>query len=692
LLSAHAASVSSATDQTAFDDNFPLPSISGDMFVPRIDEGHSGAVTHFEDKYSGFPVPLRFRGEELRPQLQFSRMQNPLPSDASLRWAEPRSGLSLNGAHQSPASMQLRSIVLTAAILAGGARAAAQDVRVEVVEAATGKPIVGANVALLDSAAVTPLGGGFSDLKGRTDLRAPARGPYRVRADKVGYDSWTSVQLNLGDKPVYVRVGMAPTRIPAPIMPRSETACQELTGPGTPAGDLWVELKKALTANAMTEAQGLVPLDVDLYERVLDRNLSIVSERAEQRTRITRRPATGISWDQLDSARRGVASNNDVYRAPDAATILSDQFVKSHCYAAIRGYGPESGLTGLEFKPARIAGQPELTGVLWLDPKANALRSLSFDYVNLPIPLRIARTTGRVEFQQLAGGQWIVPRWYIRMPRITRVNSTNAGAPAISSDTLIGYQEVGGAARPAGTAPVSTGDAAAPSPPGAAGIAGAPGTAGALAADSPRGANQSLLTGIVYDSTTGRPLRGVQVSTSGGRFKTLTTAGGAYELVIDGALNDTIVFDHPRLRLFHIAERVQTISMPAGARGQASVIIPSFVSLRKSICGQNETRTEAQGFMAGYVRDAAGKPIPRAHVWATWQVLWVEQNGRLVSTNQQRTVETDSNSDGSYMMCGFTRSAQITVKVDMAGKSPVQETLAFPATMVLEHDFQFGAR
>jgi len=360
--------------------------------------------------------------------------------------------------------MQLRLIVLTATLLATGVRAGAQDVRVEVVEAATGKPIVGANVALLDSAQTIPLGGGFSDPSGRTDLRAPSSGNYRVRADKVGYDTWISVQLRLADRPVYVRVGMTPTRIPTPIIPRNETACQQLTGPGTPAGDVWVELKKALTASAVTEAQGLVPLDVDLYERVLDRNLAVLSERAEQRTKVSRRPLTGISWDQIDSSRRGQTSNSDVYRAPDAATILSDQFVKSHCFAAIRGYGPETGLAGLEFRPARIGGQPELAGVLWLDPRANALRSLSFDYVNLPIPLRIARTTGRVEFQQLAGGQWIVPRWYIRMPRVARVNSTDVGSPAVSRDSLVGYQEVGGAARPAGTAPVSTGVAAAPSP------------------------------------------------------------------------------------------------------------------------------------------------------------------------------------------------------------------------------------
>jgi hypothetical protein len=576
--------------------------------------------------------------------------------------------------------MQLRSIVLTAAILAAGARAGAQDVRVEVVEASTGKPIVGANVALLDSAQTIPLGGGFSDASGRTDLRAPSSGNYRVRADKVGFDTWISVQLHLGDRPVYVRVGMAPTRIPVPIMPRSETACQQLTGPGTPAGDVWVELRKALIANAMTEAQGLVTLDVDLYERVLDRNLAVVSERTEQRTKVSRRPVTGISWDQVDSTRKGEASNNDVYRAPDAATLLSDPFVKSHCFAAIRGYGPETGLAGLEFKPARIGGQPEITGVLWLDPKANMLRSVSFDYVNLPVPLRIARTTGRVEFEQLAGGQWIVPRWYIRMPRVARVTSSDVRSPAVSRDSLVGYQEVGGAARPTGTAPASTGVTASQVP------------ASAPVVDSPPAESQSMVTGIVYDSTSGRALSGVQVATRDGRFKAVTSSGGRYELAIDGAFNDTIVFEHPRLRLFHIAERWQSISLPAGSRAQASVIIPSYGSLRKSICGQNETGTEAQGFMAGYVKDAAGKPVSRAHVWATWQILWVEQNGRLVATNQQRTVETDTNSDGSYLMCGFTRGAQVTAKVGVAGKSTVQEKVGFPTSMVLEHDFQLGAR
>ena len=573
--------------------------------------------------------------------------------------------------------MKLQSITIAAAIVVAGVRAGAQDVRVEVFEAATGKPIVGANVSLYDSAGTIPFGGGFSDQGGRAELRAPSRGSYRVKADKVGYDTWTSVQLQLGDRAVLVRAGMAPMRAPSPVVARSETACQQLTGPGTAAGDLWIEIKKALTATALTEAQGLVPLDVDLYERVLDRNLGIVSERGEQRTRISRRPALGISWDQIDTTRRGDGSGTEVYRAPDAATVLSDQFVKSHCYAAIRGYGPETGLTGLEFKPARVAGLPELAGVLWMDPKDNSLRALNFDYVNLPIPLRIARTNGRIEFQQLPNGQWIIPRWYIRMPRIARVVATDVRAPAVARDSLLGYQEVGGAARPAGTAaPRSSASA----------------TNADASSPEESTANQSVIVGVVYDSSSGRPLAGVQVTTGGGKFKALTNAGGRYELTVDAPINDTIVFEHPRLRLFHIAERVQTISLPSGSRGEASVIVPSYGALRARMCGRNETGTEAQALMVGYVRDASGKPLPRAHVWASWQITWVEQNGRLVSTSQQRTVETDSNSDGSYAMCGFTREARVTAKVGVGGRPTLEERLVVPASMVIEHDFQFGAR
>src|SRR5215210_6762653 len=171
--------------------------------------------------------------------------------------------------------MQLRPIVLIATLVLTPALSA-QEVRVEVVEAATGKPVVGANVTLLADS-LASVGGGFSDQSGNTVLRAPVKGAYRLRADKVGYDTWTSVVLQvLAAKPIHVRIGMFPSRTPTPVIVRSETACQQLNS-GTPAGDLWIEIRKALAASALTESQGLVPLDVDIYERVLDRNAAVVS-------------------------------------------------------------------------------------------------------------------------------------------------------------------------------------------------------------------------------------------------------------------------------------------------------------------------------------------------------------------------------------------------------------------------------
>jgi hypothetical protein len=201
-----------------------------------------------------------------------------------------------------------------------------------------------------------------------------------------------------------------------------------------------------------------------------------------------------------------------------------------------------------------------------------------------------------------------------------------------------------------------------------------------------------MISGVVFDSTSGRALNGVQVSIGGGRLRTTTSDGGHYELPINGAVSDKIVFEHPRLRLLHVAQRVQSVSVPAGASAHVSVVVPSYATMRRTLCGQNETRTDAQGMTVGYVRDATGKPVFNAHISATWQIQWIQQNGRLVSTNQQRAVETDTGPDGSYMMCGFTSGAQITFKTNIAGGATVQDKATLPESMVLEHDIQLGSR
>src|SRR5579859_4146607 len=132
--------------------------------------------------------------------------------------------------------MHLRAFIVAAALIVFPPPLLAQEVRVDVVELSNGRPVVGANVSLVDDHGMT-IPGNFSDQNGRTVLRAPRSGAYTLRADKIGYDTWTSVILHVTGTPIRVRAGMSPSRTPTTVVAAKETACRLLTPPGTPAGD-----------------------------------------------------------------------------------------------------------------------------------------------------------------------------------------------------------------------------------------------------------------------------------------------------------------------------------------------------------------------------------------------------------------------------------------------------------------------
>lgn len=533
----------------------------------------------------------------------------------------------------------------------------AQEVRVEAVKHADGEPIPGTLLTLIPEKDSTPVAR-FTDRAGRATFTAPRRGGYRVRAERVGYDTWLSVVLVPSRAPTRVRAGMKPRslRLP-PVTGRGETQCSNLGEQATVAGDMWGEIRKALAANSLTESQGLAPVDIESYDRILDANGAIVSEKTDRRRANSIRPHHFAS---LQPSGAGSPAQS-LLGIPEAATLLSDEFINSHCFTGIRGVGPENGLLGLEFKPAKLGNKPDLSGVLWLDPTTYSLRHLAFDYVNIPVSLRTARATGRVDYQQLSGGEWIVSRWRLRIPRGSATARPGAGG-------ITGYHEIGGVARSAGS-PVM-----APA---------------AVVATAPGGGGQTRISGTVLDGTTGRPLAGVGVSTVSGAHKTATNRGGGYELLVE-RLEDSLVFEHPRLRLFRVPT-VVPVTISSGGAAQASVIVPGYAALRKALCPATTSRQPA-GLAVGYVRDESGNPVADAQVAATWQVLWTEEKGRLVSTKQSRRVDVRTAADGSYVICGFTRDAPVALAVITDGRLRVEDRVAVPTTMVLEHDFRIAAR
>jgi hypothetical protein len=534
--------------------------------------------------------------------------------------------------------------------------APSQEVRVEAVKHADGEPIPGTLLTLIPEKDSAPVAR-FTDRAGRATFTAPRRGGYRVRAERVGYDTWLSVVLVPSRAPTRVRAGMKPRslRLP-PVTGRGETHCSNIGEQATVAGDMWGEIRKALAANSLTESQGLAPVDIESYDRIMDASGAIVSEKTDRRRANSMRPHHFASMQ----SGGGESSAPSLLGVPDAATLLSEQFVNSHCFTGIRGVGPENGLLGLEFKPAKLANKPDLSGVLWLDPITYSLRHLAFDYVNIPASLRTARASGRVDYQQLSGGEWIVSRWRLRIPRGSATARPGAGA-------ITGYHEIGGVARSAGS-PVM-----APA---------------AVVSTTPSG-GQTRISGTVLDGTTGKPLAGVGVSTVSGAHKTATNRGGGYELLVE-SLEDSLVFEHPRLRLFRVPA-VVPVTITSGGAAQASVVVPGYAALRKALCPATSSKQQA-GLAVGYVRDESGNPVSDAQVAATWQVLWTEEKGRLVSTKQSRRVDVRTAPDGSYVICGFTRDAPVALAVITDGRLRVEDRVAVPNNMVLEHDFRIAAR
>ena len=551
----------------------------------------------------------------------------------------------------------LRAIGAAAACMLLAVSGHAQEVRVEVVKHADGEPIPGTLLTLIPEKDSTPVAR-FTDRAGRATFIAPRRGGYRVRAERVGYDTWLSVVLVPSRTPTRVRAGMKPRslRLP-PVTGRGETQCSNLGEQATVAGDMWGEIRKALAANSLTESQGLAPVDIESYDRIIDANGAIVSEKTDRRRANSIRP---YHFASLQAGGTG-SSAQSLLGIPDTATLLSDQFVSSHCFTGIRGVGPENGLLGLEFKPAKLGSKPDLSGVLWLDPITYSLRHLAFDYVNIPVSLRTARASGRVDYQQLSGGEWIVSKWRLRIPRGSASARPGAGA-------IAGYHEIGGIARSTGS-PVMA-------------------PAAVVSAPSPS-EGQMKISGTVLDGTTGKPLAGVRVSTVSGAHKTATNRGGGYELLVE-SLEDSLVFEHPRLRLFRVPA-VIPVTVTSGGAAQASVIVPGYAALRKALCPATSSKQPA-GLAVGYVRDESGNPVADAQVAATWQVLWVEEKGRLVSTKQSRRVDVRTAADGSYVICGFTRDAPVALAVITDGRLRVENRVAVPTNMVLEHDFRIAGR
>jgi len=300
----------------------------------------------------------------------------------------------------------------------------AQTVQGRLLNESSGQPVTAGFVVLVGQDS-TELQRTLVDEGGRFSFGASRPGRYALRSQVIGLRSTTSEFFQLDAGQVFefdFSVPALPIELDALVV-QDERVCRTREEVGVAAATVWEEAQKALNAALWTERQGLFRHRLTRYERLLDPETLDVTERGENWTQeglYHGSPFGSISAEELAQSGYIVdAGNNEwVYHGPDARVLLSNTFAESHCFSMQQHRDRSSGLVGLAFEPTMDRDKPDVAGVLWINTETAELEFVEFRYTNPPWDLEYNDAGGRIEFDRLDTGAWIVRRWWIRMPVI----------------------------------------------------------------------------------------------------------------------------------------------------------------------------------------------------------------------------------------------------------------------------------
>jgi hypothetical protein len=312
-----------------------------------------------------------------------------------------------------------RTLLCSALLLLGATSATSQTIRGTVIDSLTGMPVRDALVTLVaDDGAI--LARSLSLDSGAFAIMAPAPGRYTIRTKRIGYRAVRSAPFDIAEGEVRRHDVLAPTtRVKLPsVTVLANRHCVVRPGDGVPAFQLWEEVRTALYQTAIAQRGELYKTHARRWVRELDTLARFVNvDSSWYLSGMAQAPFASVPAEHLERVGfiERKSSHTWYYYAPDADVLLSDVFLRGYCFRVVEGDG---GLIGLAFEPAKKQRVAGITGVLWLDAETAALRHLEFQYTKLPVNVESTRVGGRVEFEQLASGLWIVRRWYVRAPRM----------------------------------------------------------------------------------------------------------------------------------------------------------------------------------------------------------------------------------------------------------------------------------
>ena len=494
---------------------------------------------------------------------------------------------------------------------------------------------------------------------GLFELGATSPGRHRVRAERIGYaTAWSEyIEITAGDTLTIEIIAHVEAVSLEGIEVEGDSRCRVRPEEGLAVTRVWEEARKALGAAAWTQEHGLYRYEIMAVTRELDPDgRRVISEERSFQQGYSRSPYVAPPAEVLiEGGFARLNAGESLYWAPDAAVLLSDPFLDTHCFRLRRDEGQAPGLIGLAFEPVPGRRLPDVTGTLWLDPAGGELKWLDFRYVHLglPDPLNHA-ASGRVEFRAMPNGTWIVNSWSIRMPQAGSYTNPFTGGTGV---TLAGLTEQGGE------------------------ILRAHGNAGTVLEADLGG----QIAGIVFDSLRAG-LPGARVFIEGTDTEVLTGRDGRFGLTHLRTGSYTVNFSHPYLDRLGFRPRPFEVEVVEGARTPAQInfAAPAVATAAGGLCRERERRAAAEGgaqvggawdrsagagVLLGRVTDSGGVPLAGVAVRIVAReygvirdvaVLQVLQNGLIVKTNES----------GYYLACGIPVDIGLQVAVLRPGWGP----------------------
>ena len=351
---------------------------------------------------------------------------------------------------------------------------------------------------------------------------------------------------------------------------------------------------------------------------------------------------------------------------PDAEVLLSDDFLDTHCLQLREGSRAAEGLIGLGFSPIRGRSAPDIDGTLWLDPETSELRWLDFRYVNLESGIRDDNVGGRVEFQPLPAGPWIVRRWAIRMPLVQ--NQRPLGTTEMRA-TLAGIYETG------------------------AQVTEVRDRGGALLL--------AFETGMVVGSVTSRyraePLQGATVQVVGASVEGTTDREGRYRIagLEDGEYR--VTFRHPTVDSLGFEPEPVRVTVVQGQPAVVNFTAPNRWEMLTEVCRGEEDFGGETAALVGWVRElSTGETLPGAEVTVMWMGYGVDVRGgdnrdrageskTYIISGEQQGVRATTNGAGLYVVCGVPTGGTVDVQASWGPVEGRSVRIRMPTDVLAEH-------